>query len=102
MSRKGKVDPVLKVQLVEQYLNGVISMEEAARLAGVSATESVNQWIRIYQNDGPTGLLDQPRDRHYSKELKLKVVNDYLHGNGSFIHWQKNMAFEPKRLCRIG
>ena len=38
MSRKSKIDPALKVQLVEQYLRGEIGIREAARLAGLSGS----------------------------------------------------------------
>lgn len=34
MSRKSKIDPALKVELVERYLEGEISAKEAGRLAG--------------------------------------------------------------------
>ena len=35
MSRKSKIDPVLKVELVERYLRNEIGVMEAARLAGL-------------------------------------------------------------------
>ena len=59
MSRKSKIDPVLKVQLVEQYLRGEIGISEAGRLAGLSGngTDSFRKWVIIYQNEGPGGLF---------------------------------------------
>ena len=59
MSRKSKIDPAIKVKLVEQYLAGEISKAEAARLAGSGSWGTFNRWIIIYKNDGPIGLLKQ-------------------------------------------
>ena len=85
MSRKSKIDPVLKVQLVEQYLRDEIGIREAGRLAGLSGsgTASFREWVNIYKNEGPGGLLDQAHNKHYPLELKLNAVNDYLQGGGS-------------------
>ena len=85
MSRKSKIDPALKVELVEKYLRNEIGIREAARQAGLSGsgTESFRKWIDIYQNEGPAGLLDQKHNKYYSKELKFAAVNDYLAGKGS-------------------
>jgi len=85
MSRKSKIDPVLKVHLVEQYLRNEISIREAGRLAGLSGsgTDTFRKWIDIYQNEGPGGLLDQEHNKQYSLELKIAAVHDYLEGTGS-------------------
>ena len=65
MSRKNKIDPALKVELVEKYLRDEIGLYEAARLAGMSGKTAtpVRRWINIYQNEGPSGLLNQ-KNRH--------------------------------------
>ncbi len=82
MSRKSKIDAAEKVKIVEQYLNGTISQRKAAKLYGVSK-RSIQQWIRIYRVEGPTGLLISKTNRSYSKELKLQAVHAYLSGQGS-------------------
>ncbi|MEL1196445.1 helix-turn-helix domain-containing protein, partial [Staphylococcus epidermidis] len=43
----------------------------------------VNQWIERYKAQGITGLKHRPLGR-YTKELKLKVVLEYLKGNTSY------------------
>lgn len=85
MSRKSKINPELKVELVEKYLRGAIGLSEACRLAGLSnkTTYSFKRWINIYQNEGSTGLLDQKKNSHYPKEVKLAAVNAYLNGEGT-------------------
>ena len=83
MSRKSKIDPAIKVKLVEQYLAGEISKAEAARLAGFGSWGTFNRWIIIYKNNGPIGLLNQKHNRNYSVELKYAAIKSYLSGDGS-------------------
>ncbi|WP_419508358.1 helix-turn-helix domain-containing protein [Blautia sp.] len=82
MSRKSRIDPVEKVKIVECYLAGEISIHQAGRKLGVTR-KSILRWISIYQQDGPIGLLNQPKNKSYSKEIKISAVNDYLNGEGS-------------------
>ena len=67
---------------VEQYLDGEIGLGQASKNLGV-AYQSIRKWISIYQCNGPTGLLNQPKNKSYSKALKISAVNDYLNGAGS-------------------
>ena len=102
MSRKSKIDPVLKVQLVEQYLRDEIGVREAGRLAGLSGngTDSFRKWVAIYQNEGPSGLLDQVHNKHYPLELKLSAVNDYLHGEGSLLEIMRRYGVRSKKVLQ--
>ena len=85
MSRKSKIDPAIKVKLVESFLKDEIGMLEACRQAGLSdkASNSFRKWINIYKNEGPAGLLVQEKNRRYPIETKLAAVNAYLNGEGS-------------------
>lgn len=83
MSRKSKTEPAEKVKIVEQYLRGEIGLNDATRLSGADSNNTVIAWIRIYENAGPLGLLEQPHNQSYSKEIKLNAVLDYLNGKGS-------------------
>ena len=83
MSRKSKIDPVLKVSLVESYLRGEIILSEAARQAEHISPSNFETWVNIYKNEGPGGLLNQSKNRYYPKELKLSAVKAYLRGEGS-------------------
>ena len=102
MSRKSKIDPVLKVQLVEQYLKDEIGVREAGRLAGLSGngTDSFQKWVAIYQNEGPSGLLNQVHNKHYPLELKLSAVNDYLHGEGSLLEIMRRYRVRSKKVVQ--
>ncbi len=102
MSRKSKIDSVLKVQLVEQYLRGEIGIREAGRLAGLSGngTDSFRKWVIIYRNEGPGGLLNQARNKHYPLELKLNAVNDYLQGDGSLLEIMGRYKIRTKKALQ--
>ena len=99
MSRKSKIDPALKVQLVEQYLRGEIGIREAGRLAGLSGsgTDSFRKWVNIYRNEGPAGLLEQSRNKYYSEETKLQAVKDYLDGKGSLMDLAAQYGLRSKK-----
>ena len=99
MSRKNKIDPVLKVKMVELYLAGEVSKKEAARQAGVDPWGSFNRWISIYKNEGPSGLLDQKHNKNYSKELKYAAVNEYLNGEGSLREIAEKYSIRSE--CRL-
>ena len=67
---------------LNEYLDGEIGLGQASKNLGV-AYQSIRKWISIYQCNGPTGLLNQPKNKSYSKALKISAVNDYLNGAGS-------------------
>ena len=81
MPYKQKLSVEEKVWIVQEYLKGRISMNEAARRSGVR-WESFNGWIRNYEADGVDAFLPH-KNRVYSPELKKAAVEEYLSGVGS-------------------
>ena len=55
MSRKAKVSTEIKVQAVEEYLNGIKSLSEIGNELNVYKT-SVAAWVRKYRTFGKDGL----------------------------------------------
>ena len=96
MLRKSKIEPSLKVELVERYLGGEIGKAEAARLAGTTKWGAFERWLSIYKNEGPSGLLDQKHYRRYTKELKLAAINDYLNRKGSLREIAENYGLRSE------
>lgn len=84
MGRKSKIEASVKVQTVEDILNGRKSRSGAARELNISKN-TIQQWLVIYQNAGDTGLLEQPKNAFYTEETKLNAVLDYLNGEGSLM-----------------
>lgn len=76
-----KIEPQIKIDYMKRYIDGKISQRIIADQLGVSLT-SVQQWISNYKSLGEDAFLTN-RNKHYSSELKLSAVQDYLSGVGS-------------------
>ncbi|ATO43228.1 transposase [Loigolactobacillus coryniformis] len=46
--------------------------------------KTLERWRNRYSRDGINGLKEAKKNKHYSKELKLKVVHAYLIGESTF------------------
>jgi transposase-like protein len=90
-----------RCKIVERCLDNEISVAEATRELSVSKS-TIQRWITLYEMDGPSALLPAKKRTHYSKELKLAAVADYLNGLGSMIEIGKNMVCGVRRNYRTG
>ena len=80
MSRgKMKLSSEERLALVERALRNEASISSLAKEAQVDSS-TIERWITLYENEGPTGLLPTKRNQSYSTELKLNAVHDYLAG----------------------
>lgn len=66
---------------MKRYLDGKTSQRIIADQLGVSLA-SVQQWISNYKSLGSDAFL-RKGNKHYSADLKLSAVQDYLSGVGS-------------------
>ena len=82
MERKTKILSEIKIEVVKEYLSGKISVGQIAYQLQVSSF-SVEEWIRKYKAFGVDGLISNSRNKHYSHELKIKAITDYINGEGS-------------------
>jgi transposase-like protein len=99
MSRKEKLEPEVKLELVERYLKGEISQSQASKKAEVDS-HSFRDWIRLYETEGPLGLLTKTQNSVYSKETKSSAVNSYLSGEGSLKDICKKYKIRSERQLR--
>lgn len=83
MSRKSKFSYEIKLNAVQQYLNGGLSYAHIGNLIGVSST-TVNQWVDSFKLKGPDALKAHKYNQSYTKEFKLKCIKAYLNGQGSY------------------
>lgn len=97
--RKMKLSVEERIQIVESYLNGQSSISEAAQEASVNRS-TIKRWIAIYGNEGPTGLLPTKKNRHYSKELKVEAVRDYLDGSEGLDEIAKKYGLRDNKRLR--
>lgn len=97
--RKMKLTPEERIKLVESYLNGKDSLITIASTVGINEA-TLRNWLMIYENEGPTGLLPKKKNAHYSSETKLQAVNDYLSGAGSLKDITKKYKLRSKTQLR--
>ena len=84
MARKGiKIPNETKIKYAKLCLEKRISKCEAARQVGTNDTE-VLSWVNRYMEQGELAFLDTGKNNRYSSELRLKAVNSYLNGEGSY------------------
>ena len=82
MGRKTKFSYEDKLKACEDYINGIASVSQIAEK--LKANERVVQrWINKYRMNGPESLMPKLKNSSYTKEFKIKAVEDYLSGGGS-------------------
>ena len=84
MSRKTKFTPKEKEHAVIDYLEGNKSRTQICRELCISS-RTIQDWALIYNKHGIAGFTRKIRNRSYSKEFKMKVVEEYISGEGSSI-----------------
>ena len=82
MFKNQKILYEVKVKAVEDYLSEKISIQEIVNQLQISRF-SMEEWIRKYKAFGANGLKSSIRNKHYSPDIKLKAVTDYINQKGS-------------------
>lgn len=82
MVRKSKVEIEKKIEITQEYLDGKISSNEASERVGVDHT-TIENWARIYRQEGVLGLETIKKNRIYSLEFRKQAVQEYLLGESS-------------------
>lgn len=84
MSRKIRFTPEEKEQAVIDYLDGNKSRTQICEELCISS-RTIQDWAIIYNKHGIAGFARKTRNSSYSKEFKMKVVEEYIRGEGSSI-----------------
>ena len=84
MGRKVKYSKELKLEIIKRYLNG----ESPTALVNEynlleSYSNEIITWVRRYEALGESGFETSSSNKSYSKDFKLKVINEYLSGKDS-------------------
>ena len=96
----GKHSYEFKKKVVQAYLNGEGSYVHLAKKYGVKDKKQVSDWVHSYHEFGNDGLIRSRKNKEYSFQFKLFVVELYL---SSEVSYQKlalsqginNPAFNP-------
>lgn len=84
MSRKIRFTPEEKEQAVIDYLDRNKSRTQICEELCISS-RTIQDWAIIYNKHGIAGFARKTRNSSYSKEFKVKVVEEYIRGEGSSI-----------------
>lgn len=72
-----------KLTILDELTQSKIGLGPVANRHGIDH-KTLERWRDRYPRDGINGLKEAKKNKHYSKELKLKVVHAYLIGEGTF------------------
>ena len=70
------------LERVHEYLSGQGSCKSIAESNGISPY-SLQSWVYKYKAHGEMAFIDTPGNKRYSKEFKLKCIEEVLSGQGS-------------------
>lgn len=99
MGQKYSVSYEERLDAIEKYLRHEDSLNHLAKQLKVGLS-SIKQWLVTYQSLGPEGLMETSKNMHYSSELKVAAVIDYLAGAGSYIEICKKYGIKSNRQLR--
>jgi len=84
MSRKFRFTPDEKEKAVVDYIEGNKSRAQICEELCIS-TRTIQDWAALYKKYGVWGFTRKTKNNSYSKEFKVKVVEEYIKGEGSSI-----------------
>ena len=93
MGRKSSISFEAKLAAAKSYLAGNHSVARLALELGVG-TSTIIRWLNSYRAQGENGLKPAIKNNRYSKEFKLKLVELYLLGKGSY----RELAFKYSHI----
>lgn len=99
MGRKSNTPYEVKLAAVEAYERNEGSLRTISARIGID--ESVlRNWLQIYCSQGDEGLLPSKTNKHWSKEIKLLAVQEYLTGKYSLSNICKKYKISSKSILR--
>ena len=84
MSRKERFTPQEKEQACIDYIEGNRSRSEICSELHIS-TRTIQDWAAIYKKYGVAGFAKKTKNRSYSKQFKIEIIEKYIRGEASSI-----------------
>ncbi len=84
MDKREKHSPEEKVAAVKSWMNNEIGLKELARQFKTTDGR-ISEWINQFKENGVSAFIHQKNNNIYSKETKIRAVEDYLDGKGTLI-----------------
>lgn len=90
-----------KMQVVTEYLDDKGSYSELCSRHGIPDTKSLRQWVAAYKIFGSDGLLRSRKNRTFTYDFKLHVVELYLTTEISYQELALQVGINnPSMLCK--
>ena len=85
MGRKVKYSKELKIEIVKRYLKGesATALANEYEINGIHGDDRIRLWAHRYEAFGEATFNNESRNKSYSKNLKEKVIKEYLLGGTS-------------------
>lgn len=85
MGRKVKYSKELKIEIVKRYLKGesATALANEYEINGIHGDDRIRLWAHRYEALGEAAFNNESRNKSYSKNLKEKVIKEYLLGGTS-------------------
>jgi len=82
LPQKSKYSAEKKIEIIDKYMKGIKTSGQIISEYDVSV-HTLYDWVRLYKTYGIDGLSPKAKNKSYSVEIKIQVVNEYLSGKGS-------------------
>ena len=83
MPRKSKYSIEQRVQACKDYRSGTRSLKEICISLGTPGEKTIMEWSKKYEKYGIMAFQEHSGNKSYTKEFKLRVVEEYIAGLGS-------------------
>mgnify|MGYP001321544616 CR=1 FL=1 len=83
MPRKSKYSIEQRVQACKDYRSGTRSLKEICISLGTPREKTIMEWSEKYEKYGIMAFQEHSGNKSYTKEFKLRVVEEYIAGLGS-------------------
>lgn len=102
MPRKSKYSIEQRVQACKDYRSGTRSLKEICISLGTPREKTIMEWSKKYEKYGIMAFQEHSGNKSYTKEFKLRVVEEYIAGLGSLQDLIKTMKKKGNVLyCKI-
>ena len=91
-----------KIKACQEYIIGQKSALQLAKELdlGKGGESTITTWARMFASNGPSAFSESGKKHSYSKELKLKVVKEYLSGKASLRDLTVKYNIRDKKTIR--
>lgn len=85
MGRKARYSKEVKLEIIRKFINGESAKDLAIKygIFGTAADDRIRKWVRKYNSLGESAFDESLSNKTYTKELKMKVIREYLLGTDS-------------------